>query len=367
MAPASLTEMPPNFIIKDSVKMIVFCMTLVLLHQGYTLVPVTTVQLGEPATFTCTFLDDKISQRQLHWYKQSAGDNLKSIVTLRKHVTPMYGSAFSASRMDVKVYENMSNLTIRSTISEDEGMYHCAVVDWIQMTWSGTYLLFKGNTQRTSNYTVVQWPTVSDPVRPGDSVTFQCSVLSDSDSNMCRGGRSVFWFRAGLDKSHPNIIYADGNRHDECEMRSDTQKSCVYRLTKDINSTDAGTYYCAVATCGEIIFGDGSKLDVQGTSIWSSMANGIIVLLCAVLAISLTVIAFLIYTIKKNKCDCCNAAFALQKNSGGHKSQRSDEGRWIYSTVIFTMMKTNSGAIKDAKTPERERIYAAAGAFGFDS
>nr|XP_046261714.1 uncharacterized protein LOC124067951 [Scatophagus argus] len=314
MAPASLTEMPPNFIIKDSVKMIVFCMTLVLLHQGYTLVPVTTVQLGEPATFTCSFLYKEWKDKQIQWYKQSAGGTLKFIAGHRKHTSAVYGSAISSSRLDLKIYENVNNLTILRTTPEDEGLYHCAVVDWMNMTWSGSYLLLKGNTQRTSNYTVVQWPTVSDPVRPGDSVTLQCSVLSDSDSNMCQGGRSVFWFRAGLDKSHPNIIYADGNRHDECEMRSDTQKSCVYRLTKDINSTDAGTYYCAVATCGEIIFGDGTKLHIEQTAS------------CDFLAVVIAVVCLIISVIGNIVLICCRISRPKCEQSVGKESSSSQTG-----------------------------------------
>ncbi|KAI3351517.1 hypothetical protein L3Q82_020372 [Scortum barcoo] len=104
-------------------------------------------------------------------------------------------------------------------------------------------------------YTVVQWPTVSDSVRPGDLMTLQCSVLSDSENKTCPGDHNVYWFKTGSDKSHPNIIYTDGNRHDECDKRSDTQKSCIYRFSKNVSSSDAGTYYCAVATCGEILFG----------------------------------------------------------------------------------------------------------------
>lgn len=109
-------------------------------------------------------------------------------------------------------------------------------------------LYYTGKTQGTSNSIVVQWPTVSNPVRPGDSVTLQCTVLSDSQNKTCPGDHSVYWFRSGSDKSHPNIIYTNGNRHDEC----DTQKSCIYHFSKNFSSFDAGTYYCAVATCGEI-------------------------------------------------------------------------------------------------------------------
>ena len=124
-----------------------------------------------------------------------------------------------------------------------------------------TVLLHTGNSQRTLNYTVVQQPTASDPVRPGDLKTLQCSVLSDSETKTCPGDHSVFWFRVGSDKSHPNILYTDGNRRDECEDRSDTQKSCVHHFSKKVSSSDAGTYYCAVATCGEILFGNGAKVE----------------------------------------------------------------------------------------------------------
>ncbi|XP_038555609.1 signal-regulatory protein beta-2-like [Micropterus salmoides] len=328
------------------------------------LVPVTTVQLGDSATFTCVLPNEELSSRKLHWYKQRAGDTLKLIMTLWKSAKPEYAPEFSELRLKVNTAKNISNLTILRTIQEDEGMYHCAITAWINPEWSGTYLLVKGDTQRTSNYTVIQGTTVSDPDRPGDSITVQCSVLSDSDNKTCPGDHSVYWFRAGSDKSHPDIIYTDGNGRDECDKRSDSQKSCVYRFSKNVSSSDAGTYYCAVATCGEIFFGEGTKVDIHG-AIWSQKASAILILLCAVLAISLIVIAFLIYGMKTSKFDCSNAAVVLQKNCFSLKSQQRDEDTWIYSAVVFGMMKADC-AIKDAKAAERERIYAAVKAFGLD-
>ncbi|XP_028446018.1 signal-regulatory protein beta-2-like [Perca flavescens] len=340
--------------------MILLWVTLLVLHQGYSLVPVTTVQLGEPATFTCALPDKGIGRPQLNWYKQSAGETLKLIVRKGKSTKPAYEPEFPESRLEMNNDNNFSNLTILRTIQEDEGMYHCASTEWnTSPVWSGTYLLIKGNTQRTSNYTVVQWPTVSDPVRPGDSVTLQCSVLSDSGNKMCPGDDSVFWFRAGSNKSYPDIIYTDRRRHNECDKRSDTQKSCVYRFSKNISSSDDGTYYCAVATCGEILFGDGTKLDIEGTSVWSQKANTII--FSVISAISLIVTAVLIYAIQRN-----SAAVAEQKHSGGQKIPQRDEDRSIYSAVVFTVMKTGCGAIKDSKAAERQRSYAAVKAFGLD-
>ncbi|XP_026185571.1 uncharacterized protein LOC113144079 [Mastacembelus armatus] len=272
--------------------MVVLWVTLLFLQQGHTLVPVITVGLHEPVTFTCVLADEDFIRNGLQWYKQSVGDNLKLILTLRKNANPVYEAEFSGSRFIVKHDKNISNLTIVRTIKEDKGMYHCAVRNWDKFSWSGTHLSLKGNTQRTSNYSVVQ-STVSDPVRPGDSVTLQCSVLSDSESDTCPRNHSVYWFRAGSDESHPNIIYTDGNN--ECEKRSDTVKSCVYHFSKNINSSDAGTYYCAVATCGQILFGNGTKLDIEQTA-----SSAFIALVISVICLVVSVTGNIVFICSRN-------------------------------------------------------------------
>ncbi|CAL8307602.1 unnamed protein product [Arctogadus glacialis] len=39
--------------------------------------------------------------------------------------------------------------------------------------------------------------------------------------------------------------------------------SCVYTLPKNnADTSDAGTYYCALAACGEVVFGSGTKIDI---------------------------------------------------------------------------------------------------------
>ena len=114
--------------------------------------------------------------------------------------------------------------------------------------------------------TAVTLDIQSDPVSSGDSVTLQCSVLSDSESKRCSEEHKVYWFRAGSNESHRSLIYAHGNSADECEKSPDgrSPQKCVYSFSKNISSSDAGTYYCAVATCGEILFGNGTKLDIEG-------------------------------------------------------------------------------------------------------
>ncbi|XP_026003357.1 uncharacterized protein LOC113009337 [Astatotilapia calliptera] len=235
--------------------MIVLWMTLFVLRQGYSLVPVKTVQLGQPVTLTCA-LPKGLQSGEVHWYKQNHGDTLKLIMTSFKSTPAQYGPAFSRSRFEEHNDNNFSNVTILKTVQEDEGIYHCGLTEWIRTNWSGTYLFVKGNNQKAS--VVVQQLTGSNPIHPGDTVTFQCSV-SHSVNKTCPGGLRVLWFRDRSHESHP-VIYA--NTHNECEKRSDTQRTCVYHFSKNVSSSDGGTYYCAVATCGEILFGNGTTLEL---------------------------------------------------------------------------------------------------------
>ncbi|XP_042275476.1 uncharacterized protein LOC121902280 [Thunnus maccoyii] len=340
--------------------MIVLWVTLLVLHQGYTLIPVITVQLGEPANLTCAISHEDFSFKNLYWYKQSAGDTLKLIVKVFKSTKPEYGPHFSHSRVEVHKDKNFKSLTILKTTREDEGMYHCAVMEWTNTEWSGTYLLVKGNTERTSNYTVVQWPTVSDPVPPGVSVTFQCSVLSEYKNKTCPGVHSVYWFRAGSDASHPDLIYTDGSSRDECRNKSDmnlSPKSCVYHFSKNVSSSDDGTYYCAVATCGEILFGNGTKLELVQTT--HSLFIGIVMLIVC-LAISVVANVVLI----------CNRSLRVREQYKGMENTNSEarhdnlrqrditeaEDKMNYAALNFSERKATRGRKK--KEFSEDSVYS---------
>uniref|UniRef100_A0A3B5AV18 Immunoglobulin domain-containing protein n=1 Tax=Stegastes partitus TaxID=144197 RepID=A0A3B5AV18_9TELE len=130
----------------------------------------------------------------------------------------------------------------------------------------------------------------SDPVLPGDPVTLQCSVLSDSDKKTCSGDFTVSCFRAGSDE--------DG---DVCKIRPKAQSTqkCV-PLSNTITSSEF--FFCPVATCGEILFGNGTKLNINNWGYHRS--NTILFFLCVALGISLITIAFFMCCMKA--CDGFN-------------------------------------------------------------
>uniref|UniRef100_A0A3Q3SN07 Ig-like domain-containing protein n=1 Tax=Mastacembelus armatus TaxID=205130 RepID=A0A3Q3SN07_9TELE len=304
---------------------------------------VITVGLHEPVTFTCFLPDEDSMHNSLQWYKQSVGDNLKLILTLQTNTNPTYEPEFSESRFKVKHEQNIINLTIVRTIQEDEGIYHCAVRVWNKFTWSGTYLSLK-------DYSVVQ-STVSDPVRPGDSVTLQCSVLSDSESDTCPRNHSVYWFRAGSDESHPNIIYTDGNN--ECEKRSDTVKSCVYHFS-NISSSDAGTYYCAVATCRQILFGDGTKLDIASSEF--------IALVISVICLAVSVTGNIVFICSRNSRPASEQFKAAPYNNVTTSSvllvaQPEDGHDLNYAALHFSGEKATRGR-KKKEMKNEDSVYS---------
>ncbi|XP_064875157.1 uncharacterized protein LOC115130066 [Oncorhynchus nerka] len=221
--------------------------------------PVTTVQLGDPVTLLCVFPEEQFSDEQMHWYKQTMGGIPQHFASMLQYFTePVFHFGLNNAHFNVKLDQIMFCLNIMKMIPEDETMYYSAIGRQMTVEFrDGTYLSLKGNIYQT-----VEQQPVSDPVQPEVSVTQRCTVLSET----CTGEHSVYWFRAGSGESHPGVIYTPGNRRDGCKKNPETPsptQSCVYSLSKNnLSLSDAGTYYCAVSKCGEILFGEGTKLNI---------------------------------------------------------------------------------------------------------
>ena len=108
---------------------------------------------------------------------------------------------------------------------------------------------------------VIQKPE-SESVQPGRSVTLSCSVHTDR----CAAEHThVLWLK-NSDHSAPEMIHSSGNKNDICQ-KTETgsgEATCVYHLLmRNLSSDDAGTYYCAVTSCGEVLLGKGTKIKMD--------------------------------------------------------------------------------------------------------
>lgn len=106
---------------------------------------------------------------------------------------------------------------------------------------------------------------LSDSVLIGDSVTLNCTVHTGTHSHE---DHNIYWFRYDSGDSQLGTLYTHRNSSGQCVQRFEADfpsQSCVYSLAKrNVSLSDAGMYYCAMASCGEILYGKGTRLCVGG-------------------------------------------------------------------------------------------------------
>ncbi|XP_017567888.1 uncharacterized protein LOC108436120 [Pygocentrus nattereri] len=262
-----------------------FCLFVTVKTSETDELQVQTVKCGENVTIKCHPDFIKGKEPFLAWYKQSSGKLPELIVRTSDNNANVRVAEPFKQRFRLTAGEEQFELSIIKTVEEDAGTYFCVKIKQsVTEFGSGTLLLFPDEKSEKRNLTEVD-------VKSGESVTLQCSVAPLS----CSGDHSVYWFRHGSGEPHPGIIYTRGDTDSRCTRSSETDsptQSCVYKLPKrNLSLSDAGTYYCAVAACGQMLFGSGTNLCIKGdnsqTVIALATSNVITVIVTVILAVLL--------------------------------------------------------------------------------
>ncbi|KAM9470828.1 uncharacterized protein Hap1MRO34_012743 isoform 2-T2 [Clarias gariepinus] len=211
---------------------------------------------GEHVTLHCPFGDTRQAESVV-WYKLVLGEMPQKVGERLAYKEYQIFPEFKPSRFTIDTTDNSFSLTIPHIQKEHGGLYYCEKcnIDDVALS-NGTFLAVTDD--KSVKVSVYQSGGL-DSVPAGASVTLQCSVLSESRAAELQ----VLWFRAAPPQSHPQIIYTHHNSSHQCESGSSTH-TCVYNFSKNILSlSDTGTYYCAVAACGKIIFGNGTRVQLE--------------------------------------------------------------------------------------------------------
>uniref|UniRef100_A0A3B4Y4U2 Immunoglobulin kappa light chain-like n=1 Tax=Seriola lalandi dorsalis TaxID=1841481 RepID=A0A3B4Y4U2_SERLL len=249
--------------------------------------------VGESLTLQCFFDNDDLPR--IYWYKQSVGQKPRLISTL---------FAFNRNGSFHDEFQNDPRFTLDTGIGKnhlkitdlrisDSATYYCAKKNSIVIEFAqGATVSVQGS---GLNIQASVHQSGSETIQPGGSVTLSCTVHTGT----CDGEHSVYWFKDS-EESHPGLIYTHGDRNDQCEKKPETQtQTCVYNLPmQSLNLSHAGTYYCAVASCGHILFGNGNKLDFE----YEEHSLVLVYLLSGALAfttILVVLLASFIYKMKK--------------------------------------------------------------------
>uniref|UniRef100_A0AAV2KN30 Ig-like domain-containing protein n=1 Tax=Knipowitschia caucasica TaxID=637954 RepID=A0AAV2KN30_KNICA len=165
-------------------------------------------------------------QGRLYWYKQSL-DNITAVVS-SYFGTEFYGDFANNDRFKL---DNENNLEISKLLAS----VHVIV--------------------KTLNPGLGVHQIASEPVEAGNSLVLRCEV----DSGTYLGPHRVHWFRQSEESAA--VLYSE----DQCKSdKTNPTNSCFYNLhIQNMSSKQTGTYYCAVAACGQVLFGNGTRLSVR--------------------------------------------------------------------------------------------------------
>ncbi|CAJ1086658.1 signal-regulatory protein beta-2-like [Xyrichtys novacula] len=207
---------------------------------------------GDNVTLRC-FYDSQVAMH-FSWYRQTLGGGPELLSTVYKYDEPSKVSPWMEKnpRFSLLRMRGCNHLHITDVQPSDSASYFCGsshsnVVEFGE----GIFLSVRGASLKD----VDQGP-VSKSFRSGGSVTLNCTVHTGTGT--CDGEHNVYWFRQGFKKG---VLHTQKDGCKQVPAAGPSSKSCVYHLQKsNLNSSDAGTYFCAVASCGEILFGNGSTL-----------------------------------------------------------------------------------------------------------
>ncbi|XP_078132531.1 uncharacterized protein LOC144534471 [Sander vitreus] len=262
--------------------------------------------VGENMTLPC-ICDNDATAVMYYWYKQTLGQKPKLMSTFYRH-------------NDIGTFEDEFNNNPRFSLDKVNDKYHLKVSD-LQISDSATYYCVgsnlydfefcEGNTVSVKgsglNVPATVHQSSSESIQPGGSVTLNCTVHTGT----CDGEHSVYWFKKS-EESQPGLIYTHGGRNDQCERKPNTQThTCVYNLPMKSLNLSHETYYCAVASCGHILFGNGTKLELEDevdSPVWVYFLSAAL----AFTTILSVLLAFSVYKLNKRSCQCteCNVTFS---------------------------------------------------------
>ncbi|XP_044039127.1 uncharacterized protein LOC122869849 [Siniperca chuatsi] len=288
--------------------------------------------VGDNVTLQCFYEGD--DSAWLYWYKQTLQQKPRLISNIYVYDTrtTFYHEFKNNPRFTVDTENGKNRLTIFDLRISDSATYYCAISYTLVLTFAeGTTVSVKGS---GLNIQASVHQSASETIQPGGSVTLNCTVHTGT----CDGEHSVYWFR-NSEESHPGLMYTHGGRNDQCERKPNTQThTCVYNLPlTSLNLSHAGTYYCAVAACGHILFGNGTKLDFEDE------VDSLLLVYFLSGALTFTIILvvllpFLAYKlIKKNNCQCTESHARLSAPSTINAEGYQDADNLHYAALSVNL------------------------------
>ncbi|CAJ1086661.1 uncharacterized protein LOC117807493 [Xyrichtys novacula] len=307
-------------------------------------------EVGDTLTLQCFYKGDSA---WLYWYKQSLGQTPKLISIFYVYDRKItFQDEFKDDRRFRLSTENSTNHLIISNLRiSDSANYYCARSYTFVLNFTEGILVYVQGSGLKIPAAVYQ--SESESVQPGDSVTLNCTVQPGT----CEGEHSVFWFKNSQESHSPGLIYTNRGRNNQCEKKPNTgsTRTCVFNLPlKSLNLSHTGIYYCAVASCGRILFGNGTKLDSE----YKIDPFVLVYILSGALTITTILVVFLSFTIykkiKSNPCQCTGKRTPSNPLKGEKTGSSNDDD--LHYAALSVNKPRRSG--RHSNTTESMCVYS---------
>uniref|UniRef100_A0A087Y0V8 Ig-like domain-containing protein n=1 Tax=Poecilia formosa TaxID=48698 RepID=A0A087Y0V8_POEFO len=304
-------------------------------------------KVGDNLTLQCFY--ENVVDARFYWYRQNLGQKPRLVSTYYKYdKNATFHDEFRDSpRFELETTKGKNHLKIRDLRISDSALYFCASSYLYRLDFAeGTmvYVEQTGSKLKTSVY-----QSALETIQPGGSVTLNCTVQTGT----CGREHSVYWFK-NSEVSEPGLIHSQGGENKRCNNKTSAgTHSCVYKLPiSKLDASHAGTYYCAVASCGHILFGKGTKLDLKAPTPYTekqvdpALMHGGVASLAASLIFNIILIFIVCRNFRRKTDSTIQTCFVLQ-----------DEDLTVvqYAALDF---KLKSDAKNRQKNREEEPVYS---------
>uniref|UniRef100_A0A3P9NER1 Uncharacterized LOC103480229 n=1 Tax=Poecilia reticulata TaxID=8081 RepID=A0A3P9NER1_POERE len=205
--------------------------------------------IGGKVTLHC-FHDSE----RIYWYRQTLGQKPTLIASfyIYGRETIFHGEFKNNSRLDLVKGDWTNHLIISDLRVSDSATYFCGTSN---AQPQGTVVSVKSF---DSDVKVLVHQLTSESRQPEGSATLNCTLKTGNGG----GEHRVYWFK-NSDGFQPGFFYTQGSKNDQSERNSNTQThTCVHHLPMENQSvSDAGSYHCAIASCGHVLFENATMQD----------------------------------------------------------------------------------------------------------
>ncbi|XP_067380473.1 immunoglobulin kappa light chain-like [Channa argus] len=302
------------------------------------------VEAGDNVTLQCFHNINDVAW--LFWYKQTLGEKPKLISSFYVYDTRItFNNEFkNDKRFTLHTKNNTNTLLITNLTVSDSATYYCAnSITFVVSFAEGTVVSVR---EKDLNNQAVIHQSASETVKPGGSVTLNCTIKPGT----CDEGHIVYWFKASGETYSGITFTHEDNNH--CDKKPETN-TCFYNLQlKSLNRSHTGTYYCAVASCGKILFGNGTNVDIEDEV---NSNTTLMYFLSGALTFTTILAVFTVYKIiKTHNCQCRESQAELLPVSATNTEGYQDPNNLFYAALSGKPLNRS----RQRNTTKSECVYS---------